>query len=164
VADLSVRYFAALAELGTEYSRRFYEATIGITTPAPPVAADTPLVEPVPVVATQRVPLELHAPAGSVATGVFSLENRREAPCEVTFSVSPWSGSDGTLFRVPVVVDPQAVLLTKATKARKTAATSSASKASASTTAATGRSASKRRANSSSTRAGTASPSKRSSR
>ena len=50
--------------------------------------------------------LELHAPSGAVASGAFTLENRRDEPAEVSFEVSRWTASDGSLVDVPVVLSP----------------------------------------------------------
>jgi hypothetical protein len=122
VADLTVRYYAAVAELGTEFSRKFYELAIaGVRAPGrsgdsstegqADEVVDVDVLAGESPIAVQRVPLQLHAPAGSVATGSFSLENRRHEPADVAFEVSPWSGSDGTRFRVPVVISPQALRL-----------------------------------------------------
>ena len=125
VADLTVRYHASLAELGVDYSRRFYEevlaryssgnedrpngagpswsfnSTVGRDDAGPPAAAPNGNGQ-----RPRRVALELHAPAGAVASGAFSLENRRDEPADVSFEVSPWTASDGRLVDVPVVLSP----------------------------------------------------------
>lgn len=129
VADLTVRYHASLAELGVDYSRRFYEEVLakyssgdgdrqngagpswsfnttvgrgdGEPPVAPPTAAPTGDGQ-----RTKRVALELHAPAGAVASGAFSLENRRDEPADVSFEVSSWTASDGRVVDVPVVLSP----------------------------------------------------------
>jgi hypothetical protein len=125
VADLTVRYHAGLAELGVEYSRRFYEEILAkygagpdgprdgagpswsfSTSVGTPEAAPT---SPPPAAEAQRpkrVALELHAPLGSVASGAFSLENRRDEVAEVSFEVSPWTASDGSRVEAPVVLSP----------------------------------------------------------
>jgi hypothetical protein len=129
VADLTVRYHASLAELGVDYSRRFYEevlakyssgdgdrqngagpswsfsTTVGRGDGEPSVAAPTAAPAgdgPRP----KRVALELHAPLGAVASGAFSLENRRDEPADVSFVVSSWTASDGRVVDVPVVLSP----------------------------------------------------------
>ena len=110
-----MRYHASLAELGVDYSRRFYDEILAKYTASgravlkmaagragPLLPRSTGMGQSSPAAATteshspKRVTLELHAPVGSVASGAFSLENRRDEPADVSFEVSPWSASDGT--------------------------------------------------------------------
>lgn len=135
VADLTLRYYAALAEVANDYSRRFYEQVVAAVGPAPRrppfdwtvrhdgVASDparataasppspSPPPSPPPTPAPQRVPMELHAAPGRVAMGSFSLDNRRDEPVTVSFDASRWRGSDGSEFDNPVVVVPEWVQL-----------------------------------------------------
>ena len=114
VADLTVRYHASLAELGVDYSRRFYDEILtkyadgvdGRPAGAGPSWSFTTSAEGRDATASsratsvdgqrpKRVALELHAPSGAVASGAFTLENRRDEPAEVSFEVSRWTASDG---------------------------------------------------------------------
>lgn len=122
VADLTVRYYAALAELANDYSRRFYEQVVAGLAPPPTddrvewsvrseppggeTAGSRPSTPPAP-----RIPMELHAAPGHVATRSFSLDNRRDEAVTVSFEVSSWRGSDGRVFDNPVVVVPEWVQL-----------------------------------------------------
>ena len=124
VADLTVRYHASLAELGVDYSRRFYDEILAKYTASgePPQdgggtcwsfntsvdrdGSTSPAGATTESHSPKRVTFELHAPVGSVASGAFSLENRRDEPADVSFEVSPWSASDGTLVDVPLVLSP----------------------------------------------------------
>ncbi len=45
-------------------------------------------------------------PSGAVASGAFTLENRRDEPADVSFEVSRWTASDGSVVEVPVVLSP----------------------------------------------------------
>jgi hypothetical protein len=125
VADLTVRYHASLAELGVDYSRRFYDEILtkyadGVegrpsgagpswsfsTSAGGPDATASPRATSVDGQRPKRVALELHAPSGAVASGAFTLENRRDETAEVSFEVSRWTASDGSLVEVPVVLSP----------------------------------------------------------
>lgn len=121
VADLTVRYYAALADLANDYSRRFYEQVVsGLAPPTDDrvpwsVRPEAPNGEAAgsrsPTTPAARVPMELHAAAGHVATGAFSLDNRRDEAVTVSFEVSSWRGSDGRVFDNPVVLVPEWVQL-----------------------------------------------------
>ena len=125
VADLTVRYHASLAELGVDYSRRFYDEILtkyadGVegrpagagpgwsftTSAGGQDATASSRATSVDGQRPKRVALELHAPSGAVASGAFTLENRRDEPAEVSFEVSRWTASDGSLVEVPVVLSP----------------------------------------------------------
>ena len=125
VADLTVRYHASLAELGVDYSRRFYDEILtkyadgvdGRPVGAGPSWSFTTSAGGQDATASsrattvdgqrpKRVALELHTPSGAVASGAFTLENRRDEPAEVSFEVSRWTASDGSLMEVPVVLSP----------------------------------------------------------
>ena len=125
IADLTVRYHASLAELGVDYSRRFYDEilaryTDGVagrpagtgpswsftTSVGGEDAASSSRATTVDGQRPKRVALELHAPSGAVASGAFSLENRRDEAADVSFEVSRWTASDGSVVEVPVVLSP----------------------------------------------------------
>jgi hypothetical protein len=125
VADLTVRYHASLAELGVDYSRRFYDEILtkyadgveGRPAGAGPSWSFTTSAGGLDATASsratsvdgqrpKRVALELHAPSGAVASGAFTLENRRDETAEVSFEVSRWTASDASLVEVPVVLSP----------------------------------------------------------
>jgi hypothetical protein len=125
IADLTVRYHASLAELGVDYSRRFYDEILtkyadGVegrpagagpswsftTSAGGPDATASSRATSVDGQRPKRVALELHAPSGAVASGAFTLENRRDETAEVSFEVSRWTASDGSLVEVPVVLSP----------------------------------------------------------
>ncbi len=141
VADATVRYYAELAELATEYSSRFYDSVMVPFRQQPAsqrfawemnrsngrdqrdrpdqynqydqhgdmgngsgAAAQTAL-------SVRRVPLEVHAPSGRVASGSFVLSNQNDQPTDVSFDVSMWRGSDGRVFETPVVMNPPSARL-----------------------------------------------------
>ena len=125
VADLTVRYHASLAELGVDYSRRFYDEILtkyadGVEgrpergrdqlvfyyLRAGQDATASSRATTVDGQRPKRVALELHVPSGAVASGAFTLENRRDEPADVSFEVSRWTASDGSLVEVPVVLSP----------------------------------------------------------
>lgn len=95
IADLSVRYYGELLELGNEWSERFYARLLGAVHPNGDGAAP-----PVPV------PVELTGAIGGYAETRFQLSNDRDVPVGIGFLVGPFQGPGGEPFRPIVTLHP----------------------------------------------------------
>jgi hypothetical protein len=95
IADLTIRHYGSLLELGNEYSQRFYERVLGgLTSSQEPRTAIVP------------TPIELHGQLGGWAAGRFELSNEQPEPATISFLMSPLRGPGSEVFRPVVMIDP----------------------------------------------------------
>jgi hypothetical protein len=103
LAQLSLSYYSALLELGRAYSQRFFDAVLeGGAVAAPARNGQAARAEP------RQVLLEMRGIAGQDAAAGFVIENKRDAPADITFRLSDFAdAAGGRPFAAPLQVQPQ---------------------------------------------------------
>jgi hypothetical protein len=97
---LSAQYYSSLYELGRRYTERFLEQC-GEQAPRRH-ARDETTAEP-----RRTIDYRLRGVTGTIAHGAFVVENKREAPVDVSFVVSDFRDLDtGGRFRAPIDFRP----------------------------------------------------------
>ena len=116
VSELTVRYYRDLADVGTRFSKQFYDEML---TPAavPPSVPSNGKADDASV---QRVPIELHGEPGREVVARFGLENTDPTPAEVRFEVGPCFGPDGETFTAPLSLHPALLTIPPNDKAEVT--------------------------------------------
>ena len=98
---LTAQYYASLHELGRRYTDRFLDHFA--EGPRRRHQPGEGRAEPTP----QTIPYLLRGAAGAVAHGAFMVENKRNAPVDVSFILSDFRDlDDGSVFRAPVDFRP----------------------------------------------------------
>ena len=116
VAELTVRYYRDLADVGTRFSKQFYDEML--TPDVVPVSI--PSNGKAPDGSVQRVPIELHGEPGREVVARFGLENTDPTPAEVRFEVGPCFGPDGETFTAPLSLHPALLTIPPNDKAEVT--------------------------------------------
>ncbi len=102
LAQLSLNYYGALLELGRSYSDRFFDQMLHNREPRA-AAGDGAAAAVTP----RQVTLELRGTAGQEAAAAFVIENKRDAPAEITFLASEFvDTAGGQPFRAPLQIQP----------------------------------------------------------
>lgn len=111
VADMTVRYYADLAELGNTYSDDFYAELLGDTRfgPGPDIAQPDAAVPG--DAAVERVPIEVHGVPGKEVVATFGMENTDDTPTTVSFQPGECIGAEGVPFTAPLTLQPSRATL-----------------------------------------------------
>lgn len=108
-ADLTLRYYQDLSELGARYSDDFYRQILDSDGPRPRPqpgdrngdAADD----------EQRVPIELHGRAGHEIVARFSIENTDPTTAHIQFDMELCRAPHGQTFHAPITIQPAEIEL-----------------------------------------------------
>lgn len=96
---LGLQYYASLSDLGRRYAERVYDEVVGTPASGEPRRHQAPPAEP--------ITCALGGPLGGAARGRFTIENKRDAPVDVSFFVSDFQdAAGGAPFNVPVTFEP----------------------------------------------------------
>ncbi len=106
-ADLTIRYYEELSELGARYSHDFYRDVLANGAGDEPRrrpgrGADPPSESD----AVDRVPIELHGRSGHEIVARFTVENTDPTPTTVEFEFEPCRAPHGESFHAPITVQP----------------------------------------------------------
>ena len=104
ITELGVRYYESILDLNRAYVDRLFDqlyATAGRAQAAPPRTG----------VPASAVELRLAGRPGDRVEAGFAVENSRDVPADIVFYASEFAGDDGTVFRVPLELDPPRILL-----------------------------------------------------
>lgn len=107
LTSLGAIYQRDVAELGKEFSERFYarlQRAAGDGDDSTPV--ETPAEEP-----ARTIQMELSGFLGTEAVGAFTLHNHRDQPTPVTFDLGDITGEEGRLPYRMLMVEPEAPVL-----------------------------------------------------
>jgi hypothetical protein len=103
LAQVSLSYYSALLDLGRAYSQRFFDALLegGASSPS---ARNGHAARAEP----RQVLLELRGVVGQDAVAAFVIENRRDAPADISFRLFDFADmAGGHPFAAPLQVQPQ---------------------------------------------------------
>jgi hypothetical protein len=106
ITELGVRYYQSILDLNRSYVDRLFDqlyaaaGTGRAQAQGPPAAAQPAAVE-----------LRLAGRPGDRVEAGFAVENSRDVPADIVFYASEFAGDDGTVFRVPLELDPPRILL-----------------------------------------------------
>jgi hypothetical protein len=110
-AEITVRYYQALSELGARYSERFYEQVLSEGRNGDGARREPSGGAEGPDEDIDRVPIELHGRAGREIVARFTLENTDETPTRIEFEFEPCRSPHGGSFHAPVNVQPSVLEL-----------------------------------------------------
>jgi hypothetical protein len=120
-ADLTLRFYKELSELGAQYSREFYDQMLTATISngaqnAPGSRAANPSANrstsqstnrsDAPSGAVERVPIELHGASGREIVARFTITNTDPVPVSIAFEFEPCRAPHGDSFHAPITVQP----------------------------------------------------------
>jgi hypothetical protein len=120
-ADLTLRFYKELSELGAQYSREFYEQMLTATVPngarkAPDSRGDVQSGNQsrnqsrnqsnVSSETVERVPIELHGASGREIVARFTITNTDPVPASIAFEFEPCRAPHGDSFHAPITVQP----------------------------------------------------------
>lgn len=109
-ADLTIRYYEELSELGAGYSHDFYQEVLANSAddhPRRPRARPADDAEPAGDGATvDRVAIELHGRSGHEIVARFTVENTDPTPTTVEFEFELCRAPHGESFHAPITVQP----------------------------------------------------------
>ncbi|MEV0290395.1 hypothetical protein AB0H36_40230 [Kribbella sp. NPDC050820] len=108
-ADLTIRYYEELSELGARYSHDFYREVLASGAdddPQPPRAHPPARAEPSGDGAVERVAIELHGRSGHEIVARFTVENTDPTPTTVEFNFELCRAPHGESFHAPITVQP----------------------------------------------------------
>lgn len=106
LTSLGAIYQRDVAELGKEFSERFYARLQQAAGGDDSTPVETPAEEPV-----RTIQMELSGYLGTEAVGAFTLHNHRDQPTPVTFDLGDITGEEGRLPYRMLMVEPEAPVL-----------------------------------------------------
>jgi hypothetical protein len=102
LAQLSLNFYTALLDLGRAYNDRFFDQVLHGRAREAQAGNGRPAAS-----GPRQVTLDLRGAAGQEATAGFVIENRREAPADITFMVADFvDAAGGSPFRPPLQIQP----------------------------------------------------------
>jgi hypothetical protein len=104
ITELGVRYYQSILDLNRAYVDRLFDQLYAAAGRAQAERVADP-AEPA------AVALSVAGRAGERVQAGFAVENSRDVPADIVFYASEFTGDDGTVFRVPLELDPPRVLL-----------------------------------------------------
>ncbi len=127
-ADLTLRFYKELSELGAQFSREFYEQILRAPAPnearnvhnagnahSAPNAPDSRRANQsanqsnqrnAPFSDVERVPIELHGASGREIVARFTITNTDPVPATIAFEFEPCRAPHGDSFHAPITVQP----------------------------------------------------------
>ncbi len=108
-ADLTLRYYEELSELGARYSDDFFRQILETDIGAPPRARRNGHARVSADDEEQRVPIELHGRAGHEIVSAFAIENTDPIPAHVQFEFDLCRAPHGQTFHAPITIQPAVI-------------------------------------------------------
>jgi len=107
-ADLTIRYYEELSELGARYSHDFYREVLanGAGDERRPPRPDRAAEASGESGEADRVPIELHGRSGHEIVARFTVENTDPTPTTVEFEFEACRAPHGESFHAPITVQP----------------------------------------------------------
>lgn len=102
-AELTLRFYKELSELGAQYSREFYEQVLTSTGTREGREASAANGQDG---AIERVPIELHGASGREIVARFTITNTDAVPATIAFEFEQCRAPHGDSFHAPITVQP----------------------------------------------------------